>query len=100
MTGLLPKMSRGMRKYLKTKTVPAAAGLHKILHYVQVRRASIMHWIVDRPILEPCRSVERGRGTTPRNFWWEQSMDLDETRGRAPLDVVAAGNRGERGRPP
>ena len=59
MTGLLPKMTGGTWKYPKTKTVLAAAGLHTIEHYVQVRRARIMRWVVDRPIMELCRSVEK-----------------------------------------
>ena len=55
-------------------------------------RASIMRWVVDRPILELCRLAERRRGTTPRTFWWEQPMDLD--------DMNEEGNRGEGGRAP
>ena len=71
MMGMLPKMTGGTWRYPKTKTVLAAAGLHTIAHYVQVRRASIMRWVVDRPILELCRSAKRRRGTTPHLYWWE-----------------------------
>ena len=100
MTGLLPKMTRGTWRSPKTKTILAAAGLHTIAHYVQVRRASIMRWVIDRTILEQCRLAERRRGTTPRLYWWEQPIDLDETSGGAPLIVVTEGNKGEGGRAP
>ena len=68
MTGLLPKLTSETWKYPKTKTVLAAAGLHTIEHYVQVRGARIMRWVIDRPILELCRLAERRRGTTPRLY--------------------------------
>ena len=42
MTGLPPKLVGGSWKFPKTKTVLAAAGLHTIEHYVQIRRACIM----------------------------------------------------------
>ena len=68
MTGLLPKMTGGTWKYPKMKTVLAAAGLHTIEHYVQVRSTRIMRWVIDRPILKLCRSAERRRGTPPRIY--------------------------------
>ena len=68
MTGLLPKQIGGAWKFPKTKTVLAAAGLHTIKHYVQVRRARILRWVEDRPILNMCRSAKRRRGTTPRLY--------------------------------
>ena len=100
MIGLLPKMVGGTWKYSKTKTVLAAAGLHTIDHYMQVCRARIMQWVVDRPILELCRSAERRRGTTPRLYWWEQPMDLDEASVRALAEGITAGARGDGGRAP
>ena len=42
MTGLLPKKVGGSWKFPKAKTVLAAASLHNIAHYVQVRMACIM----------------------------------------------------------
>ena len=42
MTGLLPKKVGGSWKFPKSNTVLAAAGLHTIKHYVQVRRARIL----------------------------------------------------------
>ena len=97
---MLPKMVGGTWRYPKTKAVLAAAGLRTILHYVQVRRASIMRWVVDRPILELCRLAERRRGTTPHTFWWEQPMDLDETSAGAPAGVASEGDKGEGGHAP
>ena len=85
MTGLLPKMTGGTWKYPKTKAVLKAAGLHTIEHYVRVRRARIMRWVIDRPILNLCRSAERRRGTTPRLHLWEQPVELDDaSRGGCP----------------
>ena len=100
MTGLLPKMTGGTWKYPKTKTVLAAAGLHTIEHYVQVRRARIMRWVIDRTILKLCRLAERRRGRTHRLYWWEPPMDLDEASAGAPADATTEGERGDGGRAP
>ena len=51
MNGLLPKLLEGSWKLPKTKIVLAASGLHTIKNSVQVRRACIMRWVIDRPIL-------------------------------------------------
>ena len=99
-TGLLHKQEGGLWKFLKTKTVLAAAGLHTIKHYVQVRRARIMRWVEDRPTLKLCREAKRRRGTTPRLYWWEQPMDLDEASAGAPADATTEGYRGDGGRAP
>ena len=95
MTGRLPKKVGGSWKFPKTKTVLVAAGLHTIEHYVQVRRARIMRWLIDRPILKLCRSAERRRGTTSRLYWWEQPMDLDEASAGAPAEATTEGDRGD-----
>ena len=95
MTGLLPKMNGGTWKYPKTKIVLAAAGLHTIEHYVRVRRARIMRWVMDRPILNLCRLVERRRRTTPRLYWWEKPMDQDEASAGVPVDATTDGDRGD-----
>ena len=90
---MLPKKVGGPWVFPKKKTVLAAAGLHTIEHYVQVRRARIMRWIIDRPILKLCREAERRRGTTPRLYWWEQPMDLDEASAGAHADATTQGVR-------
>ena len=84
----------------ETKTVLADAGIHTIAHYVQVRRARIMRWVEDRPILKLCREAERRRRTTPRLYWWEQPMDLDEASAGARADATTEGDRWDGGRAP
>ena len=98
--GLLPKKVGGSWKFPKKKTVLAAAGLHTIEHYVQVRRACILRWVEDRPILKLCREAERRRGTTPHLYWWEQPMDLDEASAGAPADATTEGDGGDGGTRP
>ena len=100
MTGLLPKLVGGSWKFPKTNTVLATASLHTIEHYVQVRRAHIMRWVIDRPILKLCRMAERRRGTTPRLYWWEQSMELDDASAGVPLAVAVEGDIGDEERAP
>ena len=100
MTGLLPKKVGGSCKFPKTKTVLAAAGLHTIEHYVPVRRARIKGWVIERPILKLFREAERRRGTTPRLYWWEQPMDLDESSAGAPTYATTEGDRGDEVRSP
>ena len=96
-TDLIPKKVGSSWVFPKTKTVLEAAGLHTIEHYVQVRRARILRWVEDRPILKLCREAERRRGTTPRLYWWEQPMDLDEASAGAPADATTEGVRGDGG---
>ena len=91
---MLPKMVGDTWRYLKTSEVLKAAGLHTIVHYVQVRRESIMRWIVDRLILWICEKEERRHGTTPCTFWWEQPMELEAASAGAPAVVAAEGDGG------
>ena len=42
-----------------------------------------MAFIVNRPIFSFCVADEWRRGTSPRQFCWEQSIDLDVTRAAA-----------------
>ena len=100
MTGLLPKMTGGTWKYPKTKAVLKAAAMHMIQHYMQVCRAQIMNWVVDRPILKLCRSAERRRGTTPRLYRREQPMDLDDDGAGTPTEETTEGDRRDGGRTP
>ena len=59
---------------------------------MQVRRQTIANYIVDRPILTFCREGERLRGSSPRQFWWEQPMDLDAARAVAAAKTMVAAN--------
>ena len=51
MAGMLPKMTGETWRYPKSEIVMVSAGMHTIAHNVQVRRASIMGRVVNRPIL-------------------------------------------------
>ena len=81
MIGLPPKKVGGSWVLPKTKNVLAAAGLHTIEHYVQVRRAHILKWVEGRLILNLCRSAERRHTTTPHLYWREQQLGLDDASG-------------------
>ena len=100
MIGLLPKKVVGSWAFPKTETVLAASALHTIEHYMQVGRACILQWVEDRPIMKLCREAERRRRTTPRLYWWEQPMNLDEASAEAPADATTEGVRGDGGRAP
>ena len=67
--------------YPSSDDVLEEVGLFSISHYVQVRRQTIAIYIVDRAILTFCREGERLRGSSPRQFWWEQPVDWDLARG-------------------
>jgi hypothetical protein len=92
-TGKMPcKNPDGMWTYPLTEDVLEAAGLYTITHYVGVRRQTIANFIVNRPIFELCRGVERKRGTSNRQYWGEQPMDFEAARANA---VVAADDDAE-----
>ena len=69
--------------YPSSEDVLDEVGMHTIAEYIAVRRQTIMAFIVNRPIFSLCVAGERRRGTSPRQFWWEQSMDLDVARAAA-----------------
>ena len=84
MAGMMPRKRGGVWEYPKSREVLAAVGLRPVEHYIRVRRATIARWITHRPIFDLCKETERRRGLTPRQFWWEQSLDLPPPRrGRA-----------------
>ena len=81
MTGLQPRREPdGTWTYQSSEKVLEAAGLHTIQHYVEVRRNTVLKFIIDRPIFEFCREASRQRGTSNRQYWWEQSLDLETAR--------------------
>ncbi|KAL7543034.1 hypothetical protein ACHAXR_012338 [Thalassiosira sp. AJA248-18] len=63
-------------------------GMQTISHYVEVRRQKVVSFIVNWPIFDFCVKGEKGRGSSLRQFWWEQPMDLDEKRAAAPAAAV------------
>ena len=76
MAGMLPRKTGGTWKYPKSRGVLEAVGLRPVKHYIAVRRNTIARWIIHRPIFDLCRGAERRRGSAPRQFWWEQCLDL------------------------
>lgn len=79
MTGLMPrKEANGSWTYPEAEGVLKKAGLYTITAYIAVRRTTILKYVSDRPIYELCREAERKRGTGTRQYWWEQSFELEE----------------------
>ena len=89
MTGNMPKRNAntGAWTYPNTEKVLDKAGLHTIEHYISVRRATIAKFIVNRPIFDMCGEGERRRGSSRRQFWWQQPCDFDAA--RSPAEAVA-----------
>ena len=69
--------------------------LHPIAQYVEVRRQTIAKFIVNRPIFDFCTEGRRKRGSSPRQFWWEQPMDLDAARAEAQASADVPANDGD-----
>jgi hypothetical protein len=63
--------------YPRSSNVLQECSMATILHYIEVRRATIFQYVVDRPIYKACKEGERRRGSPPRQWWWEQKMSLD-----------------------
>ena len=73
--------------YPPKEDVLEEVGLLPIVHYVQVRRNTIAGFIVDRTIFGYCEEGRIKHRSCPRQFWWEQPMDLDaERKGLAMAD--------------
>ena len=54
-----------------------AVTLYEVTLRILIRQ-TISDYIVNRPIFEHCRSGVRQHGSSPRMFWWDQPMHLDE----------------------
>jgi len=79
MAGKRPtKLPDGTWTYPNSTAVLDEVGLKTIAHYIGVRRQHIASYIVDKPIFQSCVDVVRRRGSSARQFWWAQSMDLEE----------------------
>jgi hypothetical protein len=77
LTGMRPqRRTVGPWIYPKSKDVLRAARLKTIEEYVGRRGSNIAKTIEGRPLLVECRGAERKRGSTSRQYWWEQEMDL------------------------
>ena len=75
--------------YPPTEKVLEECGLFPMTHYIEVRKQHVASFIVNRPIFDLCVGSERLRGTAPRQYWWEQTLDLDAA--RASANFVTAG---------
>jgi len=74
-------------QYPSTEDVFEEVGLFSIEHYINVRRQTIANYIVHRPIFPMCTGAGRRRGSSPRQFWWDQPMDLELARASASEDA-------------
>ena len=84
MTGMMPKRkSDGSWEYSDSEEVLEAAGLHTVAAYIQIRRHTVMKFVVERPIYQFCREAERSRGSGLHLYWWNQPMELEETSAEA-----------------
>ena len=68
----------GSWTYPDTDAVMETVGLRSISHYVEVRRQHISNYIVNRPIFNACRDGVRRRGSSHRQFWWDQPLSLTD----------------------
>jgi len=84
------QMPGGEWRYPASDKVLEEARMHTITHYVEVRRQTISKYIVNWPIFIFCRDEERRHGTSPHQYWWKQSVDLDAVRARGVTPVVVA----------
>jgi hypothetical protein len=81
MAGKRPlKLPDGTWECPNSAAVLDEVGLKTIAHYIGVRRQHIASYIVDKPIFQTCRDGVRRRGSSVRQFWWTQSMDLETAR--------------------
>mmetsp|Transcript_7501 Transcript_7501/g.17018 ORF Transcript_7501/g.17018 Transcript_7501/m.17018 type:complete len:296 (-) Transcript_7501:86-973(-) len=59
------------------------------------RRQTIAAFIVNRPIFDLCQGGGRRRGSSNRQFWWEQPCDFEEARALAMADAGVASEEEE-----
>ena len=84
MAGMMPtRDTSGKWEYPASGEVLEKVSLYTIDEYVKVRRNTILRFVSQRPIYELCRGVEQKRGTGKRQYWWEQSMELEGTNSAA-----------------
>ena len=67
-------------------------GCQTMAHHIEVRHQAIATYVVDRPIFGMCEGGKRQQGTSRRQWWWEQSMDLDKARALAGIVGAPAVN--------
>ena len=83
-------------EYPNSAAVLDKVGLKTIAQYIGVRRQHIASYIVDKPIFQTCRDGVRRRGSSVRQFWWAQPMDLETARAaRLAGPVVVLEDKGD-----
>ena len=79
--------------HLDKKELFEEVGLYTLKEYIKKRRKTIGTYIniniMDRPILDLCRSGERQRGTSNRPWWWEQPFEADPEREEDASSIVS-----------
>ena len=68
----------GEWEYPSREDALSECGLRPIEDYIRARRDTIARYVAERPVYEACLGGERRRGTSPRQYWWEQPMDLPD----------------------
>ena len=71
--------------YPPTKKVLEECGLFPMTHYIELRRQHVASFIVNWSIFDLCVGSKRLRRTAPRQYWWEQTLDLDAAMASANL---------------
>ncbi len=64
--------------YPSSEAVLEECGMHIIQHYIDVRRETIVTYVVGCSILAECQGTDRRRGSVPGRWWWEQRMCLND----------------------
>ena len=72
------KVLDGTWAYPNSAAVLDEVGLKPIAHYIGVQRQHIANYIVNKPIFQSCVEGVRRRGSSVRQLWWAQPMDLEE----------------------
>jgi hypothetical protein len=81
MAGKRPrKLLDGTWAYPNSAAVLDKVGLKPIAHYIGVQRQHIANYIFNKPIFQSCVEGVRRHGSSVRQFWWAQPMDLEEAR--------------------
>jgi hypothetical protein len=81
MAGKRPlKLPDGTWTYPNSAEVLVEVELKTIAHYIGVRRQHVANYIVNKPIFLSCVNGVRRRGSSVRQFWWMQPMNLEAVR--------------------
>ena len=54
---------------------------------MEVPRHTITSFIVNQQVFDDCEGGETKRGFSPHQFWWKQTLDLEEARASATAEA-------------